>query len=446
MSYLLRFLKLAGLLFFAGLVVLFFQFNVFALQFVDSVSPGSGWIAFLALTVVEIAGFVLLALAWMPKSSRLVLKNDPTPAEREAFHSELMARLASNPHVKAAGLSPSAPDFADRAMAALDEHADRIVRQDARKIFLGTALAQNGRMDALVVFVALARMVWRISTTYNQRPTPAEILSVYSTVSTNAFVAFTIDALDIPRTVTEALGNLVPAVGPHMAGTTLPFLGSTMHLFTSSMLDGAANGLLAIRAGILTKNAFRYSALEKDEARALSAKEIRSTMLSLSRECITDITVGLKNQVKDMAESVADNCVEKTVGAAKAVAGAAGTAVETTVGAAKTVAEAAGTAVETTVGAARAVAGAAGSAVETTVEAAKTVAGVAGSAVETTVGVVGSTADFAQHTVRSAGHAAGDLLNHGRDTARKLVHGAGSLVGSLVPGRRRKRDVGDRSL
>lgn len=315
-----RAMKYAAMLLLFGLAVLFIQFDAFALEIFESWRPGTGWIAFLVLLALEVVGFAFLFLAWRPGKAKLILKADPTDEEKRAFVAELERRLAANRLVREAGIDPGRPDFMEKALAHLDEKASAIIRSDARKVFIGTALAQNGKLDALIVFLALARMVWRISRIYNQRPTPAEIWSVYTAVSSTAFVAFALEALDIPQTVTETLGSLVPAVAPHMAGTTMPFVGNTMHLFTSSVLDGAANGLLTVRAGVITKNAFRHADLDKTTRRGISSKEIRANMLVLSRECLGDITAGLKDQLKDMAGTVADTAVEKTVNAAKTMA------------------------------------------------------------------------------------------------------------------------------
>ncbi len=409
MAYLLRFMKLAGLLFLFGLVILFFQFNIFALQLADSWSQGTGWVVFLVLTLAELAGFLLLGYAWFPSRSRLVLKANPTAEEQQAFCAEMHRRLAENSIIQAHNLKPDDPDFIARALEILDARADETIRSDARKIFLGTALAQNGRLDALIVFIALARMVWRISTIYNQRPTPAEIWSVYTAVSSSAFVAFTLDALDIPRTVTEALSSLVPAVAPSMAGSSMPIVGMSMHLFTQAMLDGAANGFLAIRAGVLTKNAFRYSGLDRDAARSLSSREIRSTMLSLSRECLGDITSGLKEQVKDMAGSVADNCVEKTRNAARSVASSVTDAASSAGGLVLRGGEAVVDAVSTGVG--------------STVDAVTSTASQAASTVtrttETVTGAVKDTVSSAAHTVTRTTEAVTGAV---RDTVSSAAH------------------------
>ena len=155
----------------------------------------------------------------------------------------------------------------------LDARAGEEIRNNAKRVFLGTALSQNGRLDALIMLVSLARMIWRVSGIYNQRPTPAELWSVYSTVSSATFISFSIEALDIPRTITESMNELLPAVTPVMAASSVPLMGPMMQQCTSAVIDGAANCLLAIRAGVVTRSAFRFAALGREEARQQAEHE-----------------------------------------------------------------------------------------------------------------------------------------------------------------------------
>ncbi len=437
--------RIFGLLCLLILGFLFFQFNVFAMQFASSWQPGTGHIVFLVLTGIELAGFVMLFLAWYPKRSKLILHSNPTQKQLDAFAAEMRARLHTNRLVRETGLQDSDPEYISKALEILDKKAEEIIRQDSRKIFLGTALAQNGRLDAIIVFVALTRMIWRISKIYNQRPTPAEIWSVYTTVSSTAFIAFSIDALDIPTTVTEAMNSLVPAVGPHMATTTLPFMGNAMHLFSTAILDGAANGLLAIRAGIITKNAFRFSTLDETGNRAMTTREITQAMLALSKECIADIMVGLKEQFKDMGKSVTGSCIEKTKEAAKSVG-----SVVSSVGSA---AEAVGGAVATAVSGVGQTAGAVGDA---TISAVKNVASAVGGTVSSAGtklmgGSSTASAISAQDTGEAAimqeeapaknGHImdkAKDLLHKGTETTKSAVQGTSRFLGRFIHGKKRE--------
>ena len=325
-------LKAAAALFMLVILMLLVQLDLTAFQTVEVLAPGWGWLAFVSLLALEAGAVLWLGLAWFARAPRLVLRDDPTEADRQAFARELERRLKKNPHVRAAGLRATDEHFLEKALDVLDARAGEEIRNSAKRVFLGTALSQNGRLDALIVFVSLARMVWRVSGIYNQRPTPAELWSVYSTVSSATFISFSIEALDIPRTITESMNELLPAVTPAMAASSVPLMGPMMQQCTSAVIDGAANCLLAIRAGVVTRSAFRFAALGREEARQQACVREAGTMLAeISRETVGAIVEAFRKQLVNLPASmgqkisetvgtVADSALEKTRGAAQSVA------------------------------------------------------------------------------------------------------------------------------
>ena len=330
-----RLLRLLACLSLCVPLALLVQFNGAAVKTAEMLAPGSGGTVCLLLLGVELAGCVWMGLAWFPHASKLVLRENPTEEERRAFALELTRRLRTNRHVQAAGLDPDSPDFLPDALRHLDALADAIIRSDAKKIFLGTALSQNGKLDALLVFLALSRMIWRVSAVYNQRPTVREIWSVYRTVASSAFIAFSMEALDIPRTITEAMSALVPSVTPSLTAASIPVVGSSIQYFTASVIDGAANALLGIRAGIIAKNAFRFAALPQDDSlRRTCAGQSGAMLLAISHECVEEIVRTLRDQLMGLTSGVVGKAAEKTrqaagsvVRATAGVAGVAGSAV-----------------------------------------------------------------------------------------------------------------------
>lgn len=321
----------AALLMFVTLMLLL-QLDLTAFQTVEVLAPGWGWLAFVALLALEAGAVLWLGLAWFSRAPRLVLRDDPTEAERQAFARELGRRLKKNPHVRAAGIRATDENFLEKALDVLDARAGEEIRRNAKRVFLGTALSRNGRLDALIVFVSLARMVWRVSGIYNQRPAPAELWSVYSTVSSATFISFSIEALDIPRTITESMNELLPAVTPVMAASSVPLMGPMMQQCTSAVIDGAANCLLAIRAGVVTRSAFRFAALGREDARQQACVREAGTMLAeISRETVGAIVEAFRKQLVNLPASMGqkisetvgtmtDSALEKTRGAAQSVA------------------------------------------------------------------------------------------------------------------------------
>ena len=227
---------------------LLLQIDSSAMSMADALFPGSGRVVCLILLASEAAGACWLYLSFRLRPAKLVIRHNPDDDERLAFAEELEKRLARNQIVREAGLVPSDEEFAEKAMLLLDKKADDEIRSAGKRIFLGTALAQNGKLDALIVFFSLVRLVWRVSSIYNQRPAPREIMSVYGAVSSATFVAFSLDALDIPRTITDSVSQIVPSAAPAMTAASVPFMGSALHVFTAAAIDGASNCLLAVRA------------------------------------------------------------------------------------------------------------------------------------------------------------------------------------------------------
>lgn len=332
MTFISTLLKAAAALFMLVILMLLVQLDLTAFQTVEVLAPGWGWLAFVSLLALETGAVLWLGLAWFSRAPRLVLRDDPTEAERQAFARELERRLKKNPHVRAAGLRATDEHFLEKALDVLDARAGEEIRNSAKRVFLGTALSQNGRLDALIVFVSLARMVWRVSGIYNQRPTPAELWSVYSTVSSATFISFSIEVLDIPRTITESMNELLPAVTPAMAASSVPLMGPMMQQCTSAVIDGAANCLLAIRAGVVTRSAFRFAALGREEARQQACVREAGTMLAeISRETVgaiveafrkqlVNLPVSMGQKISETVGTVADSALEKTRGAAQSVA------------------------------------------------------------------------------------------------------------------------------
>ena len=426
MTFISTLLKAAAALFMLVILMLLVQLDLTAFQTVEVLAPGWGWLAFVSLLALETGAVLWLGLAWFSRAPRLVLRDDPTEAERQAFARELERRLKKNPPVRAAGLRATDEHFLEKALDVLDARAGEEIRNSAKRVFLGTALSQNGRLDALIVFVSLARMVWRVSGIYNQRPTPAELWSVYSTVSSATFISFSIEVLDIPRTITESMNELLPAVTPAMAASSVPLMGPMMQQCTSAVIDGAANCLLAIRAGVVTRSAFRFAALGREEARQQACVREAGTMLAeISRETVGAIVEAFRKQLMNLPVSmgqkisetvgtVADSALEKTRGAAQSVA-RGGTAV----------AEAVSSGAGAVIGAGQAVAGVVSNG-----------AASAGQAVAR-----GGTA-----VVGAVSSGAGAVIGAGQAVAGAVSSGTTAVLGAvrgILPGNRRREATAD---
>ncbi|MDL2210403.1 hypothetical protein LJC26_06325 [Desulfovibrio sp. OttesenSCG-928-O18] len=277
-----------------AILVLFVNRNLASLA--DMLYPGSLLWTHGGLLLAEAAGFFWFWRGVFGGREHLLNPNDDSPEGRERFARELARRLRANPHIREAGLAPDDADdqeVIDKCLSLLNAKANEEIEQNARRIFLATALAQNGRLDALIVFVSLCRLVWRISSIYNQRPHPREIAALYWAVITTTFLALSLEELDITTEISVGFGQAFHAMAPAGLTASIPFAGKALQTFTSATIDGAANCYLALRAGIITRNAFAYAFADKRPSRASVYREAGAILLTMSASLMDKLGTGL---------------------------------------------------------------------------------------------------------------------------------------------------------
>jgi hypothetical protein len=296
----------------AALIVLFINRNLAALA--EALLPGSLWWTHGVLLCMEAVAFVWFWHGVAGGRKHLLLHHDDNPEARERFAKELARRLRANPHVREAGIAPDGPEDAERVaecMALLRAKADEEIEQNAKRIFLATALSQNGRLDALIVFVSLCRLVWRISAIYNQRPHPREIVSLYWAVCTSTFLAFSLDELDIATEISVGFGNAFHAVAPAGVTASIPFAGKALQTFTASAIDGAINCYLALRTGIIARNAYDYAfGTEQRPSRAAVYREAGAILLTMSASLMDRLAGGFANALTEVAKNAQDKTMQ----------------------------------------------------------------------------------------------------------------------------------------
>ena len=302
----------------AALIVLFINRNLASLA--DLIYPGSLLWAHLGLLCVEAVAFFWFWRGVFGGRAHILDADDTSPEGREAFARELTRRLRTNPHIREAGLVPSGSSGADdeqwrrECMALLDKKADAEIEQNARRIFLATALSQNGKLDALIVFVSLCRLVWRISAIYNQRPHPREIMSLYWAVVSATFLALSLEELDITTEISVGFGQALHAMAPAGLTASIPFAGKALHTVTAAAIDGTANCYLALRAGIITRNAYAYAFAEKRPSRAAVFREAGALLLSMSTSLMDKLGVGVADALTGAVRSAQNKTVQASKG------------------------------------------------------------------------------------------------------------------------------------
>jgi len=299
------------------LILLFVNRNLASLA--DMIYPGSLlWTHCILLAIEAIALFWLWLSVFGGRDHLLTPDND-SPEGRKAFATELARRLRTNTHIRDAGLVPSGSseekEEIARCLALLDKKANAEIEQNARRIFLATALSQNGKLDALIVLLSLCRLIWRISAIYNQRPHPREILSLYWAVVTTTFLALSLEELDLTTEIGVGFGQAMHAMAPAGLTASIPIAGKALQTVTGAAIDGTANCYLALRAGIIARNAFAYAFAEKRPSRAMVFREAGGILLNMSTSLMDKLGVG----VADALTGVVRTAQTKTVQASKGI-------------------------------------------------------------------------------------------------------------------------------
>jgi len=258
---------------------------------VASFAPAAFIWVFVGLLLIEVTAFYWLWRGIFGRQEHLIF-NVTDPKAQEQLKNKLVKRLKENSHIKEAQKDP---ELIDECLVLLNQKADEEIKRTAKGIFLTTALSQNGRIDAIIVFVGLCRMVWNISSIYNQRPHPLEVLRLYRIVAISTFLAYSIEELDIASEVSTTFGELLGNVTPSIVAGGIPFVGRALERFTASAFDGATNCFLALRTGIITRNAYAY---------ILNAKEERPNRASIFREAGKMLSSICSEPIKDLIKEV----------------------------------------------------------------------------------------------------------------------------------------------
>jgi hypothetical protein len=235
------------------------------------------------------------------------LPENHTPAEQRAFYKKLKKRLRRNKILKAEKIKIRNTDDMEAAFALLDEKASRKTRKTASKIFITTALSQNGKLDSIIVFAILGKLVWDISKIYNQRSSASDMIALYSNVAATTFFAGAIEEMDIQAQIDSIMSPVLASSALGM----IPGASGITSIITSSLLDGSANAFLALRIGIMTRDYFNYEIKQRDAAyRRKVMAEAGKTLLGIAVEATRKITGGYLKTVTKTAGHTASSAAK----------------------------------------------------------------------------------------------------------------------------------------
>ncbi len=182
-------------------------------------------------------------------------ENENSP-EFDTYIDKLKRNLARNKYAAGSGISLESRSDIEKAIDLLNTKADELTKSTAATVFVSTAISQNGHLDAIMVLFAQVRLIREIAHIYNQQPSFREIINLYVNVAATAFTVGNIEELDIEE-------QIEPIITPLISGSVfggIPGASGLASFLTKSIIDGAANALLTLRVGIITR---RYLGIYK---------------------------------------------------------------------------------------------------------------------------------------------------------------------------------------
>jgi len=279
-------------------------------QLSSGINPTFGIIVLWTLSIV------LLTLFSIPFYLFLKLPKPLKPRQGniESFREKYFKRLRSNKFLKTEGIQLKNSSDLDLAIEKLNEQADSITKDTASSVFLTTAISQNGKLDALTVFITQSRMVWRIAHLYYQRPALRELTYLYANVGAATLLASEIEDIDISEQLEPVLKGFVK----NSAGKAIPLIGPTANIIMDSLLEGSTNAFLTLRVGILAK---RYcsslKAIDPKKARRSAIREASGLMGALVFESSGKVVSALLKATK----KVGVDSIKSSIGSLKKTVG-----------------------------------------------------------------------------------------------------------------------------
>ena len=266
----------------------------------DAVHSVFGQVVLWVLLTVYVA-LVAVPVVMVLRLPKAVPLPDPDDTEAVDAYRDHMQNVLE-PAAVARGIDISAENGLNEVVTRLDTEANAAILEAARAVFASTAISQSGRLDALAVLTAQTRMIWRIAHIYRQRPGVRDMWQLYTNVLATSLAAVQIEDLELE----EQLEPMISVILGGAAGA-VPGLKTVTDIIVASLMDGAANGFLTLRVGVVAR---MYCG-------AFTTLDRRATRRSATREAASMLGTVLKDAAPlagHAAKALGKNAWRKTKG------------------------------------------------------------------------------------------------------------------------------------
>lgn len=287
------------------LIIIIFNNVIQISSFMSTIDPLLGKITLGVLLVLLAALLLMPLISFFSYKKALPIPENESSPEYPAYLQGAKQRLLKNKHLKASGFefSSEAPLKEEllRAYRILDIEARGFVKNKATGVFLSTAISQNGVLDSFFVLGTLTKMLWEVARIYEERPSTAQLISLYSNVAATVLMARGLEDLDL---LDEQIEPLIASILGGGMATLVPGAVMATNLVVNSITEGSVNALLTLRVGCMAQ---RYlSSLTKPD-RKLLRRSATIDACGLLGEVMKDNTVLILKAFAKGAKNAAKN-------------------------------------------------------------------------------------------------------------------------------------------
>ena len=230
---------------FMGVIFIINQTNQLV-SLADKIAPEFGTVVFWILIGIYCL-IVIVPIVLISKLPKPLIPPDNDNGDAYEEHIErIILRLKKNRFLHINILETE--EDVKEAIKQLDSLANETIKSAGDKTFITTAISQNSALDSVFVLINSVKLVWDISHIYQQRPSPRELLWLYSNVITTAFIAGEIEDSELLEDVSASVFRTIGGILDE-----LPIVRGATKIITNSVLSGTVNSFLILRIGCITK-------------------------------------------------------------------------------------------------------------------------------------------------------------------------------------------------
>ncbi len=279
----LKFIK--RIIFFITLVVFYYIFKEFITLYISlkELHPVAGY-AFLVFISAFSFYFVIIPIYKIIKIPRAFAPVKNKKKEEELILKRL-ENFKKNPFIQEKGyvfgLVEPKEDY-KKVIKILSQEAKNIKRKYVSQMFYGTAIAQNGFIDTILILSGSVNLIKEIFILYNGRVSNKDLLIIARQVYYSMAIG---GSYGVEYATDELFSKLSSDTIK-----SIPFIDKII----SSIADGLVNAALLTRVALITENYCKLTYIESDKDLYPSSKFVLSSMESITSDILRKIGITLR--------------------------------------------------------------------------------------------------------------------------------------------------------